>query len=96
MIVKIAAAVGAFAEDKDAARRLRVEVIEPAVAARKAVTIDFSGVDLATQSFVHALICDVVRKHGADALNRITFKGCNATLKSLIKAVTEYSQESPM
>jgi hypothetical protein len=93
MKISISEHAGSFAEDKDIARRLRAEVIEKALGEKKLVVLDFTGVELATQSFVHALICDVIRKHGAGVLDRLTFQGCNPTLKSLITVVSAYSQD---
>ncbi len=52
--------VGDFAEDKDAARRLREEVIVPAIERGDEVVIDFSAASSATQSFLHALFSGVI------------------------------------
>jgi hypothetical protein len=93
MRVTIREHAGSFAEDKDIARRLRQEVVEGSLAKGEAVILDFSGVELATQSFIHALICDVIRKNGAKVLDKLTFKGCNGTVKSLVRTVSEYSQD---
>jgi len=65
----------------------------PALARQEEVVIDFSGVEGATQSFVHALIADALRQYGPDALDKILFKGCNETIKKIIGIVTEYMQE---
>lgn len=93
MRVAIVKHAGSFAEDKDIARRLRQEVVESSLARGEEVILDFSGVELATQSFVHALVCDVIRKNGPKVLDKLIFKGCNATVKSLVRAVSEYSQD---
>ena len=85
---------GAFAENKDVARDLRVREILPALENGGDIVIDFKDVDAATQSFIHALLSDVLRKCGADALERISFKSCNETLKKLINIVVDYMQES--
>lgn len=34
------------------------------------VVIDFDGVELATQSFIHALISDPIRQFGEDAIRK--------------------------
>ncbi len=57
-ILKVGAAVGTFAEDKDIARDLRMNRLTPALEKGEDVTLDFDGVELATQSFIHALISD--------------------------------------
>jgi hypothetical protein len=84
---------GAFAENKDIAREIRIKEIIPALTRNEEVTLDFDRVDAATQSFVHALISDILRKYGASALDRIVFKSCNVTVKKIIEIVVEYMQE---
>lgn len=84
---------GAFAENKDVARELRLKEIIPALEANEDIIIDFSRVDAATQSFVHALISDVLRKFGNDVLDRISFKSCNDTVQKIIGIVVDYMQE---
>jgi STAS-like domain of unknown function (DUF4325) len=56
--------------------------------------IDFKGVGLTTQSFVHALISDVLRMEGEGALGRMTFKGCNKSVRGIIETVVQYTLES--
>jgi hypothetical protein len=85
--------VGAFAENKDIARRLRVNRIAPAVAEGTSLTLDFADIELATQSFIHALLSEVIRTRGEDALALLTFKNCNDTVRNLIEIVAEYSQD---
>ena len=46
---------------------------------------------LATQSFVHALIGEALKRYGAKALDRIEFRNCSRQLKSLIPLVVDYS-----
>jgi hypothetical protein len=93
--VSVSTEVGDFAEDKDAAAKIRKAVIKPALEAGESITLDFSGVGLATQSFVHALISDPLRSHGESVLSRIEFKGCNKAVKGIIQTVVQYSLESP-
>lgn len=84
---------GEFAEDKDVARAIRTEKLLPALRGGRTVEVDFAKVGLATQSFIHALISDVVRSEGAQVLDRIVFSNCNSSIKSLVEIVTEYSQD---
>ncbi len=90
--VKVKALAGVFAEDKDVAARVREVSLRPAVTSGKQVTISFAGCDGATQSFIHAMISDLIRRHGEDVLDLLIFKDCNETIKSVIQIVTEYSQ----
>lgn len=91
--IRIFERAGAFAENKDAARDIRLTEILPALAKGEEVILDFDRVDAATQSFIHALISGVLRKFGADALDRMSFKACNDTVKKIISIVVNYMQE---
>ncbi len=55
--------------------------------------MDFEGIDSATQSFIHALISDLIRKYGIQVLDRISFKNCHETIKKIINIVVDYMQE---
>lgn len=85
--------VGAFAENKDVARHIRTTEIIPALEKNEDIILDFTGVNAATQSFIHALISDVIRKFGSDALDHISFKSCNDTVQKIIGIVVDYMQE---
>lgn len=84
---------GSFAENKDIARDIRIHELIPALENTEEVILDFEKVDAATQSFIHALISDVIRKHGSDVLDHISFKSCNTTIRQLIGIVTDYMQD---
>jgi len=92
--VVLARVVGTFAEDKDAAAKLRREVILPALAADESLEIDFGGVSLTTQSFIHALISEALRQHGEDALGRIYFRNCSTAPRGIIETVVQYVLEA--
>jgi len=85
--------VGNFAENKDLARKIRVEEIIPYLEKQEEVTLDFEGIDSATQSFIHALISDLFRKFGVEVLDQIDFKNCNDIVKQIINIVVDYMQE---
>ena len=92
-LIKIFDKAGPFAENKDIARDIRLQEILPALAAEEEIILDFQGVDAATQSFIHALISDVLRKYSMTVLDRISFKSCNETVCKIIMIVTDYMQE---
>ena len=92
--IKLVSLVGSFAENKDVAREIRVKQIIPALEEGKEVTLNFEGIEAATQSFVHALISDVIRKYGIEVVDKVYFKNCNDTTKKIINIVVEYMQES--
>ncbi len=81
----------ALAEDKDAARQLRMKRILPALERGEVVELDFSAVGLATQSYIHALISEAVWRHGAKAIDLLRFDGCNEDVKQVILAVIRYT-----
>ncbi|MBC2701597.1 MAG: STAS-like domain-containing protein [ANME-2 cluster archaeon] len=84
---------GNFAENKDVARELRIKEIIPALENHQVVILDFNKVDSATQSFIHALISDIIRKEGYEIIDRLNYKNCNDTIKKIITIVTDYMQE---
>lgn len=86
--------VGSFAENKDTAQEIRREQIIPALKRNEEVTLDFARIDSATQSFVHALISDLIRKYGNNVLDRVLFKSCNETVQKIISIVVDYMQEA--
>ena len=92
--VRLVEMVGSFAENKDLARDIRVKEITPALVRGDEVVLDFAGVDSATQSFIHALISELIRKQGAEVLDRIVFRNCGESVKGVIGIVTRYMQES--
>ncbi len=93
-IIKLEEYVGSFAENKDKAKFLRTKELVPLLEKGEDITLDFDGVDAATQSFIHALVSDLFRKYGTDVLNRVTFQNCNETVKKIISIVSDYMQEA--
>lgn len=84
---------GDFAENKDIAKNLRIDIIEPEMKIGNKVTIDFDNVTSATQSFIHALISEVIRVFGVDIIDNLLFKNCNDQIKTIIRIVIEYVQD---
>lgn len=94
MTVKIIKVAGEFAENKDVARNIRLNKIIPALKNKQQIILDFAGVSGTTQSFIHALISDAIRKFGNDAYELVLFKDCSPVVKEVINIVFEYMQES--
>ncbi len=94
MEIKIASITGSFAENKDSARDIRLNKIIPALEKKEEIILDFAGIEGATQSFIHALISDAMRTHGAEVLDKISFKNCNEAVRTIIGMVADYMQES--
>ena len=85
--------VGAFAENKDKARAIRLEYITPVLKKDDGIVVlDFEGVTGATQSFVHALISQLIRKYESEVFNRLLFTNCNATVQEVVNIVADYME----
>lgn len=89
-IAQVAGSTG-FAEDKDSARSIRISTLLPALGRGESVVLDFKRVSFATQSFMHALIGEAIKKHGEGILDSIEFRNCSTQLRSLIQLVVDYS-----
>jgi hypothetical protein len=86
--------IGTFAENKDIAKSLREKVILPSLKQKEKIEIDFKGVNGATQSFIHALVSEAIRRYGDVAMDNLLYKNANEQIKEIIKTVYEYLQES--
>ena len=89
--IKVLSGKNIFAEDKDAAREIRVKQILPTLKNSNNVILDFSSIRYATQSFIHALIGEALKQYGEDALDRIEFRHCSPQLRNIIGLVVDYS-----
>jgi len=92
--IRLFRVVGSFAENKDLARDIRIKRIVPALENNEKIILDFTGVDSATQSFIHALISEIMRRWGDDVLDNVYFENCNETIQKIINIVVEYMQEA--
>lgn len=91
--IRIGTLTGDFAENKDTAKEIRINEIIPTLSNKENIILNFKDVNSATQSFIHALLSDVIRKFSIDILEKIEFKNCNDVLKRIIRIVTDYMQE---
>ena len=89
--IVIESEVNGFAENKDEARAIRLSKVLPAVTAGNDVVLDFRAVRYATQSYVHALIGEVLQKLGNMALEHMEFRNCSPQVKSVVELVVDYS-----
>ena len=94
MTISIFERVGATAVNKDIAKSIRLSEIIPRLDEGEKVILDFAGVDSANQSFIHALISDLIRNYGSGVLDKISFKNCNKTVQKIINIVVDYMQAS--
>jgi hypothetical protein len=91
IIIKLPGGSTGFTDDKDEAKRIRVNTILPSLDQRNRIVLDFTNVKSSTQSFVHALLGEVLQRYGEAALEKIEFRRCNALMKSLVELVVDYS-----
>lgn len=91
--IKMRQFVSEFAENKDVAREIRESRIRPALENGDHVVLDFSDVNSATQSFVHALLSELIRIYDVELTDMVTFKDCSATVKEIIGIVFDYMLE---
>ena len=89
--IKMPAESAGFAEDKDLAKRIRESQLLPSLDASVPVVLDFSSVQYATQSFIHALIGEALRRLGEQALELIEFRNCSPSVRSVVELVVDYS-----
>jgi hypothetical protein len=83
-----------LAESKDDARRLREGEILPALAANQLLELDFANVEFATQSFMHALVSDAIRRYGEEIFEMITFVNCTDEVQQVVLTVFEYTMDA--
>lgn len=83
-----------LAESKDDARRLRETEILPALERGQPLELDFEKVGFATQSFIHALISDAIRRYGEDIFEKVTFVNCSEEVQQIVLTVFEYTMDA--
>lgn len=92
--IKMLPLAGQFGENKDIARKIRLEQILPSLEKGEEIVLDFQGMEAATQSFIHALISDIIRMYGINILDKLYFKNCNPTVSKIISIVVDYMQDN--
>ncbi len=92
--ISIQQLAGKFAENKDIAREIRIERILPTLSNGDEIILDFTGVQGATQSFIHALISDPIREFKDVAFNNLMYQGANDEVREIVSIVYRYLQES--
>lgn len=92
--ISIHSLAGGFAENKDVAKKLRIEKIMPALSRGDSVVLDFKDVQGATQSFIHALISDPIRELKGVAFDNLLYQHANKEIQQIISIVYRYLQES--
>lgn len=93
VMIKMFPLTGDFAENKDVAREIRVEQIMPALERGQVVILNFHNVTGTTQSFVHALISELIRQYSDDVFDRVLFKNCVPAVVQIVNIVADYMEE---
>lgn len=93
-IINLKQLAGDFAENKDIAKRIRIDKIAPALEKGHQVIFNFTGVTGVTQSFIHALISKPIRDFRSIAFNNLVYKNANENIQEIISIVYRYMQES--
>ena len=83
-----------LAENKDQARRIREDRLLPAIEAGRHVKLDFSEVTFTTQSFVHALISEAIRRRGEQIFDQLDFHGCTDDVQQIVLTVVDYTMQA--
>lgn len=78
---------GQFFADARHALELRREIEKCLLEGETHIELDFSGVRNTTQSWMNAFIGNLTLIYGHELAKRTVFKGCNDTLKALIRFV---------
>lgn len=89
--VTIRPTVSHLAEDKDAARRVRDELLMPEVRARRPVCIDLREPKVATHTFIHALLYEVIGEAGREAMRLIHVHARERQIKDVVRLVAQYA-----
>jgi hypothetical protein len=89
--IQIPSGANGFAEDKDEARNIRLTKLLPAIENGDSVLLDFAKVNYATQSYIHALVGEALQRFGDLVLDRLEFKNCSSSVRSVIELVVDYS-----
>lgn len=89
--VRLVDYTGTFAGDKDQARELRERYVVPALRDGREVELDFDRIEVATQSFIHALISAPLRRSGEDGLDYLVFVQCGEAVQAVIETVVDYT-----
>jgi hypothetical protein len=80
-----------IAEEKEIARELREATIKPALREGEEVVLDFAHTEIATQSFIHALLADPICRFPDTAVDLIVFVNCTEQVRQIITTVLEYT-----
>ena len=82
--IRIADSFGAFASNGDEANIFRFAEIEPLLAQRESVRLDFDGVTNLTSSFANALVATLVAHFPDTFPDLVRFENCCPVVKQMV------------
>lgn len=89
-VIHVRELCGSMLADGENGLAIRHKWLEPMIGnGAQKIVIDFSGVELATSSWLNAFIGGAVLDHGFDLLKKIDFVGCNDVNRESILIVIE-------
>ena len=80
---------GTHLADGPTAAAYELATIEPLLLAPGEIVLDFSGVRSANSSFMNALLSSLIERRGEVVLEKLTFKGCNPTVRVVVESAIE-------
>lgn len=94
ILIKMKEHINGYGENKDIAKDIRQNIILPTLGRSEDITIDFEDITGVTQSFIHALLAEPIRKYPDGIFDKVTFKNCNDMVRVIVETVEEYMQEN--
>ncbi len=80
---------GSFLGDGEAANRLRMDEVLPALDECEGIVFDFAGVENMTHSFANACIANLIIDRGTEAKAKLRFINCSDVVKLFLKAALD-------
>lgn len=91
--IQILPTVGHLAEDKEVAKRVRDEVLLPALRQRTPVCVDLRQTRVVTHTFMHALLYEAIGVAGADVGRLVHVYAKDRQVKDVVRMVSLYADE---
>jgi hypothetical protein len=88
-VISVSNYFGKYAEDKDAAIKLRDRHILPAIERGQKIDLDFREVETAPHSFLNALLATPIQRLGVKAYQRIRIYNALGSIHEIIDKVLE-------
>jgi hypothetical protein len=90
-IIRVAPDASTLAQNKLRAEEIRTTEILPALRRGEVVSLDFAGVSLTTQSYMHALLAEVFRELGLEhSMGRVFLVAASHQVKQVARIVAGY------